>query len=296
LGCSRAVERLLDAADPDAIHIATEGPVGHAARSWCRRRGRAFTTSFHTRFPDYVSIRSGIPASWVWAMMRRFHRAAERTFVCTRALEAELRAHGIPSTFLWPLGVDLDQFNSAVSPHPAMANLPRPVMLNVGRVAVEKNIEAFLDCPVEGSKVVVGDGPGLPALKARYPEVLFLGAKHGVELAAAYTSADVFVFPSRTDTFGLVNIEALACGLPVAAYPVPGPADILGSNERGIHGGAERIGALDEDLAAAIGRALTASRSAAAEEAAHYGWDRCTSRFVAGLATRAIAERGLSAA
>jgi len=286
LGCALTIGRFLDAADPDAIHIATEGPIGHAARSWCMRRGRAFTTSFHTRFPDYVSIRSGIPASWIWAVMRRFHRAAERTFVCTRALEAEVRGHGIRSTFLWPLGVDIDQFNPSVPPHPAMAQLPRPIMLNVGRVAVEKNIEAFLDCPVEGSKVVVGDGPALAALKARYPEVLFVGAKHGAELASVYAAADVFVFPSRTDTFGLVNIEALACGLPIAAYPVRGPADILGADERGIHGGTARIGALDGDLAGAIGRALTADRSAAVEEASHYGWDRCTGRFVAGLAAR----------
>jgi glycosyltransferase involved in cell wall biosynthesis len=289
LGCSNAVGRMLEAADPDAIHIATEGPIGHAARAWCLRRGRAFTTSFHTRFPDYVAVRSGVPASWVWALMRRFHRAAERTFVCTNTLDAELRARGIRSTFLWPLGVDLDEFNPSVPPHRALADLPRPIMLNVGRVAIEKNIGAFLDCPVTGSKVVVGDGPALPDLKARYRDVLFLGAKHGAELASLYAAADVFVFPSRTDTFGLVNIEALACGVPVAAYPVPGPADILGPEERGIHGGTARVGALDDDLALAITRALTASRRAAAEEAACYGWDQCTRLFVAGLAERGAA-------
>ncbi len=177
-----------------------------------------------------------------------------------------------------------------------MANLPRPVMLNVGRVAVEKNIEAFLECPVPGSKVVVGDGPALAALKARYPQALFLGAQHGAELASVYRAADVFVFPSRTDTFGLVNIEALACGLPIAAYPVAGPADILGAEECGTHGGTARIGALDKNLAEAIARALSAKSPAASEEASHYGWDRCTERFVAGLATRPATELRLRAA
>jgi glycosyltransferase involved in cell wall biosynthesis len=171
-----------------------------------------------------------------------------------------------------------------------MADLPRPILLNVGRVAPEKNIEAFLDLDVPGSKVVVGDGPALERMKAAYPDVLFLGAKHGPELASAYTAADVFVFPSLTDTFGLVNIEALACGLPVAAYPVPGPADILGPGERGMHGGRSRIGALDQDLAEAIRRALNADKAAAVKEAEHYSWDQCTNLFFAGLAKRAPAE------
>jgi glycosyltransferase involved in cell wall biosynthesis len=284
LGCGRRVAKLLADFQPDRVHVSTEGPIGWAVRNWCVRRGLHFTTAFHTRFPDYVSIRTGIPAEWIWKVMRRFHGAAERTFTATPTLAAELQAHGLTHTHHWPRGVDLSQFNADVEPHPAMANLPGPILLNVGRVAVEKNIEAFLDCPVKGSKVVVGDGPALAALRARYPDVLFLGAKHGAELASAYRAADVFVFPSRTDTFGLVNIEAMACGLPVAAYPVPGPADILGPNERGIHGGTRRIGALDEDLGKAIARALTANRQAAAKEAAHYSWDRCTSLFLDGLA------------
>jgi glycosyltransferase involved in cell wall biosynthesis len=162
-------------------------------------------------------------------------------------------------------------------------------MLYVGRVAVEKNIHAFLDCGVEGTKVVVGDGPALAALKARYPRVAFIGVRHKAELAAAYAAADVFVFPSRTDTFGLVNIEALACGVPVAAYPVRGPLDIIGRGGRGMHGGSRRIGALDEDLGAAIARALSADRVAAAAEARHYGWERCTGRFLDGLAVEAAA-------
>lgn len=284
LGCRRKVRKILDAAQPDSIHIATEGPIGWAARSWCIRNGRRYTTAFHTRFPDYVSIRTGIPEAWIWRIMRRFHGRAERTFAATLSLAEELNSRGVERTHIWPRGVDLDQFNPDVPPHPAMADLPRPILLNVGRVAPEKNIEAFLDLELEGSKVVVGGGPALERMKSAYPDVLFLGPKHGAELASAYTAADVFVFPSRTDTFGLVNIEALGCGVPVAAYPVTGPLDILGPDGRGIHGGKKRIGALDEDLAKAIAMALTADRAAAAKEAAHYSWDRCTGLFFDGLA------------
>jgi glycosyltransferase involved in cell wall biosynthesis len=251
---------------------------------------RRFTTSFHTRFPDYVSVRSGIPAEWVWKVMRLFHGAAERTFVVTKRLGDELEARGIAPTHLWPLGVDLGQFQPSVPPHPAMANLPRPVLLNVGRVAVEKNIEAFLDLHAEGSKVVVGGGPALEKLKVHYSDVLFLGPKHGAELASTYTAADVFVFPSRTDTFGLVNIEALACGLPIAAFPVAGPMDILGPAGKGIHGGKRQIGALEENLGRAIVAALSADRGAAAKEAINYGWDICTDRFIEGLAAELSAE------
>ena len=284
LRCGKAVAAILDRVQPDRVHVSTEGPIGWATRSWCLKRERPFTTAFHTRFPDYVSIRTGIPAEWIWKVMRRFHGTAERTFTATATLADELQAHGIGHTHHWPRGVDLDQFSSNVCPHEALFRLPRPLLLNVGRVAVEKNIEAFLDCPVAGSKVVVGDGPALDSLKKRYPEVTFMGAKHGAELASCYAAADVFVFPSRTDTFGLVNIEALACGVPVAAFPVPGPIDILGVDGKGFHGSKGRIGAVDEDLGAAIRRALTADRAAAAAEARHYSWDCCTDRFIEGLA------------
>ena len=284
LGCGRTVARMLDEIGPDRIHIATEGPIGWAARSWCLKRGRHFTTAFHTRFPDYVSIRTGIPTKWIWKMVRRFHGAAERTFTATASLAEELHVHGLANTHHWPRGVDLAQFNPSVPPHPLLKDLPRPVLLNVGRVAVEKNIEAFLALKIPGSKVVVGGGPALERMKAQYPEVLFLGPKHGAELASAYTAADVFVFPSRTDTFGLVNIEALACGVPVAAYPVPGPLDILGADGRGVHGGKRLIGALEEDLAKAVQRALRASRESAAKEALRYSWEACTRRFLNGLA------------
>lgn len=284
VGCGNAVRRLLDEIRPDRIHISTEGPIGWAARSWCRKRDRHFTTAFHTRFPDYVSIRTGIPARWIWKVMRRFHGAADRTFTATATLAEELNANGLDHTHHWPRGVDLDQFHPSIPAHPEMVDLPRPILLNVGRVAVEKNIGAFLDLPVSGSKVVVGGGPALEGFRATYPEVLFLGPKHGAELASTYVSADVFVFPSRTDTFGLVNVEALACGLPVAAYPVPGPLDIIGRDGRGMHGGSKRIGALDEDLARAVGRALTCDRGGATAEARHYSWERCTECFLDGLA------------
>jgi glycosyltransferase involved in cell wall biosynthesis len=284
LGCGRQVARVLDQIRPDRIHISTEGPIGWAVRSWCLKNGRHFTTAFHTRFPDYVSIRTGIPAEWIWKLMRRFHGAADRTFTATATLAAELNEHGLTRTHHWPRGVDLSQFNPAVPPHPAFAELPRPILLNVGRVAVEKNIEAFLELDVPGNKVVVGGGPALERMRARYPDVLFLGSKHGAELAACYAAADVFVFPSRTDTFGLVNIEALACGVPVAAHPVAGPIDILGIDDKGMHGGLRPIGALNEDLAKAVAAALRASRKAAAAEARHYSWEACTERFVDGLA------------
>jgi glycosyltransferase involved in cell wall biosynthesis len=296
IGCGRRIAKLLNELQPDAIHVSTEGPIGWAVRDWCVKHERHFTTAFHTRFPDYVSIRTGIPAQWIWKVMRGFHGAADCTFTATATLAGELHAQGIFRTHHWPRGVDLAQFNMITKPDVTMLGLPRPILLNVGRVAIEKNIEAFLDCPVEGSKVVVGDGPALAELKARYSHVSFLGPRHGDALASAYAAADVFVFPSRTDTFGLVNIEALACGVPVAAYPVAGPLDILGPDGRGIHGGAAPIGAVDEDLAQAMRRALLADRHAAALEAAHYEWDRCTSLFLEGLAHRSKAECNLLAA
>ncbi|GLR48782.1 glycosyltransferase family 4 protein [Sphingomonas astaxanthinifaciens] len=285
LGCGRAVAARLDAFAPAAVHIATEGPVGLAARRWCVRNGRPFTTSFHTRFPDYVAVRTGLPADWIWPMIRRFHAPAERVFAVTPTLASELAERRIGPVHRWPLGADLGLFSPSTGPHPALALLPRPILLSVGRVAVEKNLAAFLAADVPGTKVVVGDGPALPELRAAFPQAIFLGALHGPELAAAYAAANLFIFPSRTDTFGLVNIEALASGLPVAGFPVPGPRDILGPRGTGTHGGDRRIGAVHEDLAVAIRLALDADRAACVREAAHYDWERCTDAFVAGLAT-----------
>jgi len=282
LRAGRKVAALLTAAEPDAIHIATEGPLGWAARRWCLNAGLPFTTSFHTRFPDYMAMRTRLPAPLFWPAIARFHRPAARIFAATASLELELRGRGLHQTHRWSRGVDLTLFNRGATPHAEVAALPGPVQLYVGRVAVEKNIGAFLAAPTPGTKVVVGDGPARAALERRHPEVRFLGALAGAELAAAYAAADVFVFPSRTDTFGLVMVEALACGVPVAAFPVEGPLDIVGPAGRGQ--GDRPIGALDDHLPTAIAAALGADRQACAAEGQGYDWQRCTDQFIAGLA------------
>lgn len=269
---------------PDVVHIATEGPIGWSARSWCKANGVPFTSAFHTRFPEYAAVRTGLSAEHFWPLMRRFHRSSRAVLVSTPTLAAELGRHGIAHTRLWTRGIDRSLFHPGHDALPDLADLPRPIMLNVGRVAIEKNLTAFLDADVAGTKVVVGNGPDLARLKAAYPQVRFLGALHGEDLACAYASADVFVFPSRTDTFGLVMIEALACGLPVAAFPVPGPLDVVGSKGRGPdHRLPMQIGALDEDLALAITRALRCDRMGAAVQGARYNWDRATDEFLAAV-------------
>ncbi|MFQ3664541.1 MAG: glycosyltransferase family 1 protein [Sphingomonadaceae bacterium] len=269
-----AIGRLIEAHGANAVHIATEGPLGLAARRHCLRVGRSFTTSFHTRFPDYVEARIGLPARLSWRYLAWFHRRARAILVATPSLAAELAGHGLPQTRIWSRGVDLDQFRPGLPPPEAYARLERPILLNVGRVAVEKNLEAFLSLETPGSKVVVGDGPALPALKARFPAVHFLGALSGEALARAFSGADLFVFPSRTDTFGLVLVEAMASGLPVAAYPVPGPLDVVG------HSGA---GALDEDLGRAIAKAMRIPRAAAIAHAREFTWDAAVSQFEAAI-------------
>ena len=284
LGCAREVGRRLSALDPDAIHIATEGPLGWAARRWSRAEGRSFSTSFHTRFPDYAAVRTGLPAGLFWPVMQRFHASASAVMVATPTLAEELYGRGITRTHRWSRGVDLDLFNPHAPCFAEMARLPRPIQLYVGRVAVEKNIAAFLDVPTKGTKVVVGDGPARGELQSRYRQARFLGALHGPALAAAYASADVFVFPSLTDTFGLVMIEALAAGTPVAAFPVPGPIDVLGPTARDAQGAP--IGALDHDLRSAIERALGLNRAACAGFARRYSWDACTDQFLDGLSVR----------
>ncbi len=269
---------------PDIVHIATEGPIGWSARSWCLARGIPFTTAFHTRFPDYAAVRTGIDAERFWPLIRRFHAPARAVLVSTPSLGQELEQRGLPQWRLWGRGIDQDLFRPGHAPLSELAALPGPVLLYVGRVAAEKNLPAFLDAEVPGQKVVVGDGPDLTALKVRYPEVRFLGALSGERLARAYCSANVFVFPSRTDTFGLVLIEALACGLPVAAYPVAGPIDIIGPNGRGPDDEhPATIGALDEDLAVAIRKALRLDPLAAAVIGAGYSWERATAQFLAAL-------------
>jgi glycosyltransferase involved in cell wall biosynthesis len=286
------VRRTLDAFAPDIVHISTEGPIGWSARSWCLSREVPFTTAFHTRFPDYAAVRTGISAERFWPIMQRFHGPSRAVLVATRSLEDELRGRGICHTRPWSRGIDHWMFRPEGDLHPALATLPRPILLNVGRIAPEKNLEAFLGAPVVGTKVVVGDGPSLEDLRRRYPDAVFLGPLSGEILASAYRSADCFVFPSKTDTFGLVVIEALASGVPVAAYPVAGPVDILGREGRGPHGDfPDRIGVLDDDLSRAITGALELDRGSAAAFGARHSWDRATDQFVGAIHAAATSSK-----
>jgi glycosyltransferase involved in cell wall biosynthesis len=261
------IARLVADARPDCIHIATEGPIGLLVRRYCRKHAFPFTTSFHTRFPEYISARLPIPESWSWAALRAFHGPSQAVMAATPALAAELRTKGFRNVVLWPRGVDTSLFH----PRTVDLGLPRPVFLCVGRVAVEKNLEAFLDLDLPGSKLIVGDGPARASLERKYPKAVFLGAQRGEALAQAYAGADVFVFPSKTDTFGLVLLEALASGLPVAAFPVTGPRDVIG---------AAPVGALDDDLRAACLAALRVSPQACLEFAAKHTWEDSARAFV----------------
>ncbi|MEI9928346.1 MAG: glycosyltransferase family 1 protein [Sphingomonas sp.] len=256
-----------------AIHLATEGPLCVAARRWCLRQHRPFTTAYHTQFPDYVSARSGVPAEWIWRYIRWFHSPSAAILASTPSIRQSLIDHGLTQVRHWGRGVDLANFHPGLAPHPAMAGLEGPVQLYVGRVAIEKNLEAFLQSTHPGTKVVVGDGPARHALEARYPEARFLGSMFGAELASAYAGADVFVFPSRTDTFGLVMIEALACGVPVAAYPVPGPIDVL----------TPETGAMGPDLTRSIAEALTRDRQACAAYGRTFTWEASARQFLHAL-------------
>jgi glycosyltransferase involved in cell wall biosynthesis len=261
------IARLIAAARPDSIHIATEGPIGVLVRRYCRQQGLPFTTSFHTRFPEYISARLPIPESWIWSALRAFHRPSQAVMAATPALASELRARGFRNVVLWPRGVDAGQFH----PRPIDLGLPRPVFVCVGRVAVEKNLEAFLELDLPGSKVIVGDGPARAELMRKYPQAVFLGARQGEALAQAYAAGDVFVFPSKTDTFGLVLLEALASGLPVAAFPVTGPRDVIGSAP---------VGALNDDLRTACLSALQISPQACLDFAAQHTWEASARAFV----------------
>lgn len=273
--------KLLHAFAPDIVHIPTEGPIGWSARSWCLKHDVPFTTAFHTRFPEYAAVRTGLSAERFWPLMQHFHRRSRAVLVATASLEQELAGRGIVQTRRWNRGIDHWLFRPCGELHPALANLPRPILLSVGRVAPEKNLNAFVASDVPGSKVIVGDGPALAAMRARYPAVHFLGALEGEALASAYRAADCFVFPSRTDTFGLVMIEALACGVPVAAFPVTGPLDVLGPEGRGSDDDfPARVGCLDKDLEVAIGRALRMDRAAAAIFARRFTWEAATDQFL----------------
>ena len=263
--------QLIEQAQPDSIHIATEGPIGFLVRRYCRKHRLPFTTSFHTRFPEYVSARLPVPESWVWAVLRWFHGASRAVLAATPALATELRVRQFHDVVLWPRGVDTKLFY----PRQVHLGLPRPIFVCVGRVAVEKNLEAFLDLDLPGTKLIVGDGPARASLARKYPRAVFLGARQGEDLAQAYAGSDVFVFPSRTDTFGLVLLEALASGLPVAAFPVTGPRDVIGTAP---------IGVLNDDLRAACLAALKISPQACLEFAQKHTWEASARAFVAHMA------------
>ncbi len=270
----RALARMIDAFAPDALHIATEGPLGLAARALAIKRGWRFTTAFHTRFPEYLHARTRVPTSLSYAWLRRFHGAGAGLMVATQTLRDELAGRGFRNVRAWTRGVDLDAFRP--EPREAWA-MPRPIFAYVGRVAVEKNIGAFLALDLPGSKVVVGDGPARAALERQFPAAHFAGMRHGAGLASAFAGADVFVFPSVTDTFGLVLLESLACGTPVAAFPVTGPLDVLA-------GAAPGVGAMAADLRTAALAALEhADRAACRTHAERFSWRACAEMFIANL-------------
>ena len=257
----------LSALDADAIHIATEGPLGMAARRWCKRNKVKFTTSYHTQFPEYVRLRAPVPLGITYSWLRRFHGDAERTLVPTESMRQRLTQRGFNNVVVWGRGVDTEVFTPN---NPQQLKLQGPITLNMGRVAVEKNIEAFLTIKLEGSKVVVGDGPDLAMLKEKYPDVLFTGAKFGKELASWVAAADVFVFPSKTDTFGLVLLEAMACGVPVAAYPVTGPNDVVENGKTGV---------LSDDLRLAIEQAQSIDPQECIKYAQQNSWQASSKVF-----------------
>jgi glycosyltransferase involved in cell wall biosynthesis len=256
----------------DHIHIATEGPIGQVVRAICLRDGVCFTTSFHTLFPEYIQARCGLPPSIAYAALRRFHNAGAGTMVSTPGLARHLDGRGFRRLLRWSRGVDHTLFSPRKA---APLELPRPIFLYAGRLSVEKNLEAFLSLDLPGSKVVVGDGPAAPGLRTRFPDTHFMGLKTGEELAPIYAASDVFVFPSRTDTFGMVLLEALACGLPIAAFPVMGPLDVIGGSG---------AGALDADLRAAALAALDISRESARARALTFNWDECAEQFLDNVA------------
>jgi glycosyltransferase involved in cell wall biosynthesis len=262
------IARRIKAARPDAIHIATEGPIGQMVRAYCRQHGRPFTTSYTTRFPEYISARAPIPEGWIYAALRRFHAAATVTMVATPSLMSELAQRGFSNLGMWTRGVDTDLFR----PDRAIElGFPRPIFVTVGRIAVEKNLEAFLSLDLPGTKVVIGSGPQEAELRRRFPHAKFLGLLENGTLAAHLAAADVFVFPSLTDTFGVVQLEAAASGVPIAAFPVTGPKDVVGNNP---------IGVLNDDLRVACLEALRIPRAACRAFALGHSWENSALQFI----------------
>jgi glycosyltransferase involved in cell wall biosynthesis len=272
----REIARRIEDARPDAIHIATEGTIGHSVRHYCRKQGRPFTTSYTTRFPEYISARLALPEAWTYAWLRRFHSAATVTMVSTPSLTTELAARGFTNLGMWTRGVNTELFR----PERAIdLGLPRPIFISVGRIAVEKNLAAFLSLDLPGSKIVIGQGPQEIELRRRFPDAKFLGLLDEKVLPAYLAGSDVFVFPSRTDTFGVVQLEALACGVPVAAYPVTGPKDVIGNDP---------IGVLNDDLRVACMGALHLSREACRNFALAHSWEASARQFIGHLDRVAI--------
>jgi glycosyltransferase involved in cell wall biosynthesis len=271
------IARRIEAFAPDAMHISTEGPIGHLARRYCIRNGRAFTTAYMTRFPEYIAERAPVPESWTYALLRRFHAAATVTMVSTPTLMNDLRARGFGNLGMWTRGVDTNLFRPDSA---AALGLPRPIFVSMGRIAVEKNLDAFLSLDLPGSKVIIGEGPQEAELRQRYPDVRFLGLKKDRDLAMHLAAADVFVFPSKTDTFGVVQLEALACGVPIAAYPVMGPRDVVGNTN---------VGVLDEDLQTACLGALKLSRDDCRAFALARSWEASARQFISHVNKAAIA-------
>lgn len=277
---ARELARRLDALAPQAIHLATEGPLGWAARRYCLRRKLAFTTAYHTRFPEILQAALGLPLFLGYALFRRFHCPSAGVLVPTQGVMHLLQQNGFRNLRAWTHGVDLALFpyRDAVQTPAQLGDLPRPISLYVGRVSYEKNIEAFLSLDIPGSKIVCGVGPLEQSLRARYPAVRWMGILPRAELAQVYAAADVFVMPSRSETFGLVMLEAMACGTPVAAYPVDGPMEVLGQHEGKVQGGA-----VDSDLRQAWLRALAVPRYAARQRAAHFSWEEACRLFLSYL-------------
>ena len=269
------VRNKIEEIDPDAIHIATEGPLGAMARRYCIKKNIAFSTSFHTQYPEYLRARAPVPLKWSYAYFRRFHSAAKYCLVSSRTVAKRLQEKGFRNIVDWSLGVDSKIFSPSFrDENSAEFNFPRPIFLYVGRVAIEKNIEDFLKLDLQGTKMVVGSGPQLEQLKKQYQNCVFVGPKKGAELSRYYASADCFVFPSKTDTFGLVLLEAMASGLPVAAYPVQGPLDVIADSGAGI---------LDENLQIAAKRAVKIAREKCVQHAKKFSWERSAQIFLDNL-------------
>ena len=271
LAAGPRVASTIERFDPDAVHIATEAPLGLAARRHCLLSGRPFTTAYHTQFPEYVHARCRFPVALTYRWLRWFHGAANAVMVPTEEIDRRLRQRGFTNLAYWSRGVDTELFVPAPQRLP---NQARPIFLYVGRVAIEKNLEAFLALDLPGIKWVVGDGPARAELQQKFPAAVFHGMHQGEALVRFYQQADVFVFPSRTDTFGLVIIEAMACGTPVAAYPVTGPIDVIRD---------PRAGILAHDLRAAALDALRLDRSAVRQYAMQYSWAEATRQFIGNL-------------